>query len=270
MDERDSPNIDIYSFDKETRFAIYSVMKPYFEFANAVHNSIVSFVKPFMEFVERAAQIVKILSPEIEKYLAILKLAEVQYVNFGHIDTDFAKQINEADNVNKILRQTHEQNKYRQVNNTIRLCGDHALMHTYKKMFSQAILAYRNKHNELAIVGFLAVIDGLLTDVSKDSATSIFNRANIILEKAVKSETIDFDDEELHVLALTITFVKTVELLSAQSDFNGKEPPSLNRHWIMHGRSRRRKTKLDCIKLIHFIYGILLIHDFSITGSINT
>lgn len=30
----------------------------------------------------------------------------------------------------------------------------------------------------------------------------------------------------------------------------------------MHGHSRRKKTKQHCMKLINFIYGILLIDEF--------
>lgn len=59
-----------------------------------------------------------------------------------------------------------------------------------------------------------------------------------------------------------LTFEKTMELFSTNFDFKGEEPKELNRHWIMHGRSRRRKTEHDCVKLIYFIYGILLIDEF--------
>ena len=61
------------------------------------------------------------------------------------------------------------------------------------------------------------------------------------------------------MFSLFYTFNKTVEIFTANSDFHGKEPKGLNRHWIAHGRSRRKKTKLDCVKLINLVYGIILI-----------
>ena len=48
-----------------------------------------------------------------------------------------------------------------------------------------------------------------------------------------------------------------------QYKFDDPEPKILNRHWIMHGRSLRRKTKLDCVKMIRFIYGIILLDEIA-------
>jgi metal-dependent hydrolase (beta-lactamase superfamily II) len=73
----------------------------------------------------------------------------------------------------------------------------------------------------------------------------------------------EIENDEFSVFALLITFRETMESFSRNSDFKKKEPKNLNRHWIMHGRSRRRKTKLDCIKTIRFIYGIILIDELS-------
>ena len=73
----------------------------------------------------------------------------------------------------------------------------------------------------------------------------------------------EIENDEFSVFALLITFRETMESFSHNSDFKKKEPKNLNRHWIMHGRSRRRKTKLDCIKTIRFIYGIILIDELS-------
>jgi CRP-like cAMP-binding protein len=66
------------------------------------------------------------------------------------------------------------------------------------------------------------------------------------------------DENEIALIMLSITFQKAVEILSAKSDFSKKEPDNLNRHWIMHGRSRSEKTKLDCIKLMKREFGFLL------------
>lgn len=48
---------------------------------------------------------------------------------------------------------------------------------------------------------------------------------------------------------------------SANSEFSKKELKGLNRHWIAHGRSLKRKTKLDVVKMINLIYGMLLINE---------
>ena len=70
------------------------------------------------------------------------------------------------------------------------------------------------------------------------------------------------NQDEYAMLALAITFEKTLDLFSSTSSFASKEPKYLNRHWIAHGRSLHKKTKLDCIKMINLIYGLLLIDKF--------
>ena len=41
--------------------------------------------------------------------------------------------------------------------------------------------------------------------------------------------------------------------------FSDEEPQLLNRNWIMHGRSQREYKRIDCIKLLRFLYGIILV-----------
>ena len=67
-----------------------------------------------------------------------------------------------------------------------------------------------------------------------------------------------------------MTLEKTLDSFSAPSDFKGKEPKGLNRHWIAHGRATRKKTKLDCVKMINLIYGLLLIGELESTASSNS
>ena len=140
-------------------------------------------------------------------------------------------------------------------------CVQFSRMFPYEKLFKQAMDAFECGSNDLALLGFLSVTDGLLTDISENVTTSIYKRASPILEKLENSESLE--NSEYAELALLITFRDTMESLSANSDFTQKEPMNLNRHWIMHGRSRRRKTKLDCVKMIRFIYGIILLDEFS-------
>ena len=141
------------------------------------------------------------------------------------------------------------------------MCNNHPLIYKHKKVFSQAIMAYREKKNDLAIIGLLVVIDGLLTDVSGNFGTNIITRAKAVIEKVEENEIICNND--IIPMTLAITFQRTMESLSESTSFTGKEPKNLNRHWILHGRSYRRKTKLDCIKILNFIYGILLINDYA-------
>lgn len=223
-------------------------------FTAQVQELINSYTFKFDEFARR-------LSESMKPFRAIQKLSENQYVYWDYLSPDFIDSIIATDNVNKTLRELHLKNKGREIQNIIEITRSKEQLLPYTKLYSQSVAAFDSRNNELALIGLLSVMDGILSDVSKNDTTSIFKRADAILKKIEDDD--DVESDEFGILALTYTFRKTMESLSANSDFSKKEPKNLNRHWIMHGRSRRMKTKLDCIKIIRFIYGIILIDELS-------
>lgn len=125
-------------------------------------------------------------------------------------------------------------------------------------VFKQAIKAYNQNAYDLAALGFTAIIDRLLSEISgKKTLTSIPQRIRIIEDKVIKHEqSLTLSDENDYILISS--FTKTIENFAARSDFEGDEP-DLNRHWIMHGRTKNGMQQFDCIRLIYFIYGISLL-----------
>lgn len=211
---------------------------------------------------DRFAELAKSLSEWSRPYRAIEKLAENQYVYWDYLDDEFIDTILQSHNINKTMRELNSKQNYAEIKAIASKCFQSPRITSYHKIFSQSMTAFENGDTDLALLGFISIIDGLLSDVSnKITATNIYSRANPILEKLENSEVIE--DSEYAELALLITFRNSMELLGANSKFDQEEPKNLNRHWIMHGRSRRRKTKLDCVKMIRFIYGIILIDEFS-------
>ena len=65
----------------------------------------------------------------------------------------------------------------------------------------------------------------------------------------------------LHLLMLLWT-LDAIETFAASHDFDKCELPTMNRNWIMHGRSTREFTDIDCIKLYIFIFSLLKLDDF--------
>lgn len=88
------------------------------------------------------------------------------------------------------------------------------------------------------------------------------NRSTSILKRIEDTETIESDD--IAVLVLVCTFQKATDSISLPIKFTENEPDRLNRHFIMHGRSKTNFTKLDCVKLIILIYGLILLDDLSV------
>jgi len=213
----------------------------------------------FSDIKERFSRIALCLSNATRPFRVVNKLGEAQFIYWDLLSDGFIDTILNSKDINKSLLEYCQKDNYAKINKTIQKCSKHVLMINYKRLFFQTISAYRNKKYDLSAVGLLAIIDGLLSDVSEKTTTDINRRVDTILEKIELHDIVDNDD--VAVLTLVGTLMKTRESLSASYPFSGNEPALLNRHWIMHGRSHKRKTQLDCIKLINFIYGIILIHE---------
>lgn len=212
-------------------------------------------------FINRFAEIAKSIDEWTKPKCVLERLGEHQYVYWNYLDDEFIDLILESENVNSTLRKMYVKSNFTEVNEIALKCMESQYAKPYKKLFMQSIKAFKEGNCELSVLGLISIADGLLSDVSHNSTTSVFKRADAILNKMEDNEAIDNDDYA--ILALIMTFRDTMESFSANAPFDKKEPKNLNRHWIMHGRSRRRKTKLDCIKMIRFIYGIILIDELS-------
>ena len=86
-------------------------------------------------------------------------------------------------------------------------------------------------------------------------------RFALILEKFEKNE--ELNREEYSLATLLLTFDGMIHTLYSTVPFSSVEPSSLNRNWIIHGRSRSQKNRLDCIKLINFLYAIILVTQYT-------
>ena len=157
----------------------------------------------------------------------------------------------ETNNVNKYLREYMIRERFQTVKNTIEKTLSCPKIQKHERLYVQSVKAFRDGASDLAVTGFTSVFDGLLADISNDPSASLVPRIKVIKEKLEKEELLTHD--EYAILTFAYTFDKTLDSFSARSDFAGKEPKGLNRHWIAHGRSTRKKTKLDCVKMINLM-----------------
>ena len=194
-------------------------------------------------------------------------MGDAQFVFWDYMTEEYVDAIVDSENINKTLREQMIRERFSKVYRTIDKTLSSAVMHKHKRLYSQSVKAFRNGGNDLAVTGFTSVFDGLLADTSGNPAASLKPRINVIKHKLDNDEFLDNDEYAMLTLALTLE--KTLDSFSAPSDFKGKEPTGLNRHWIAHGRSTRKKSKIDCVKMINLIYGLLLIVDLESTVSPN-
>ena len=259
-------NLDfpIFSAVDEMKKHIQELTKPIEEMISRIH----SIVNPIFESIEKNRakwlEITKSISEAGKVFVAIGKLGDAQFVYWDFMTVGFRNEIYNSENVNKTLRIYFEKNKYQIVKKTVAKTQRNPYMKKYKRLYDQSVDAFWHGMNDLCVTGLTAVFDGLLSDISNNPSTRLQSRIDIIISKLDNDETLEND--EYAALTLAMTFENTMETFCKDYyNFTQKEPKELSRHWIAHGRSHRRKTKLDCVKMINIIYGLLLIDELDST-----
>lgn len=239
---------------QEMMLPITEALQKYTEMMRPIKEAAESFNARFGDIAAKAAEATR-------PFLAIGKFKDAQYVYWEFIPRDFMEEVIASENVNKTLRVYESKNKYQKSEAVITECLQHPYILPQGRVFEQAISAYHNGQYDLATIGLIAMIDSVLSEASRNLTHKPFDRCNAIFDKIAHKNTLDSD--EYAIMSFGITYQAVVDTLYKTVPFSEKEPKNLNRHWIMHGRSKRKKTQLDCIKLINFLYGIILIDELS-------
>ncbi len=198
----------------------------------------------------------------------IRRLGEAQFVYWDFFSDEFIKSILDATNVDAELENLYISNNQEKIKKLLEKLENHVAMTRHRSLFQQTIHSAQNGDFALAIIGLISIFDGLLSDVTGNNSTKLAARSNVVFKKLENDETIDSD--EFAILILMMTYEKSFGMFTAHSDFSQDEPEYLNRHWIMHGRSLRPKGSLDYLKILHLIYGFLLIKDIGDKDKENT
>ncbi len=235
------------------------MIRPIVEAAQRVQEVVRPLVEIATKYREQIANTLVGIAEIARPFAAIRIMGEAQFVYWDVMDDQLINELLESNNPNKTLRAFVSKNKFSYVNNTIGKCISNPKMQKHLRLFTQSVTAFQNGHSDLAVNGFTSVLDGLLADISGNITHSLRPRIKAIEEKLETDAVLDND--EYAMLTLALTFHETMESFSDRVLFSEKEPKGLNRHWIAHGRSRRKKTKLDCVKLINLICGLLLINE---------
>lgn len=217
--------------------------------------------KPFQDFGReiqaKLVNISEVASAAFKPLLVADKLGKHQYVIWEYMTLEFVDTIYKSSNVDKELRLMYEKDKYRLFYSLSQECIN-CLDGNNARILSQAVDSFSFKNYDLCAIGITVVIDGELSVVTGNPGTNIKRRLEPLLGKLDDDEVLSENEYSLFSLYLTVD--ATMKTFAASSDFcNEKEPQYINRHWTMHGRTQRRKTKMDCVKLLRFLYAIILL-----------
>lgn len=247
---------------------IQEITRPALEALQNIQSTLQPIVEALEQYKPKVAEIGQALLQASRRFSAIRKMGDAQFVFWDYMTEEYVDAIVDSENISKTLREQLIRDRFSAVNKTIDKTLSSAVMKKHKRLYSQSVNAFRSGDSDLAVTGFTSVFDGLLADTSGNPTSRLGPRINAIKQKLDNDELLNHD--EYATITLAMTLEKTLDSFSAPSDFKGKEPKGLNLHWIAHGRSTRKKTKLDCVKMINLIYGLLLIGDIESTASSNS
>ena len=254
-----NPNWPDFSPLIDLQKRLQEIVSPLQELSLKIQESMSPVIETVQIFRDKFQEMAQTLAETANLSEAITKLEENQYVYWEYLDSEFVDEVLEAQDINKLLSQKIVDDKYQMVNITIKKSKDNPALQKRLRLYKQSVSAFKQGNTDLAVNGFTSIVDGLLADVSGNETHKLSPRINAILDK-LDSDTV-LDTEEYAMLTFAFTFEKTLHSFTETAPFTEPEPKGLNRHWIAHGRSTRKKTKLDCVKLINLIYGILLIDE---------
>ncbi len=124
------------------------------------------------------------------------------------------------------------------------------LLDSYRTVIEQAFRAYERGDYLIVVPALLAALEGVLAIVDN----RIRSRRVTPVEWARNRESAQSEGSMHKVLWGSIVFF--TEKLWQRSDFSEDHPPSLNRHWILHGRKMQDVDQADALRLFQALHSI--------------
>lgn len=189
---------------------------------------------------------------------AVEKMANNQIIFTDDLSIEFANEIYDSLDIDAVIEKYYSENDDQRLNCVIERCKNSKKIEDYTLLFFQTIEAYKLGHYHLACVGLFSVIDGILADVTNMiNATNFKRRIEAVNEKFdAKIELNDIDRRTLCIYD-SVNIIK--DSIFGGSDFSKAEPSGINRHWVMHGRTRRIYTRCDFLKVLLLLDAIIFL-----------
>lgn len=176
------------------------------------------------------------------------KLAEKQVVFTDDLTLDFAKQICNSTNIDELVQGYYFNSNEQNMTRLIERCEAANEIMPYKDLYAQTIDAYKRGHYHLACIGMFSLLDGVLADVSEMISATNFKQRIGAIEKKI-NDKVDLNDVDRKTLCIYTSTEQIKDSMFGHSDFEAPEPDNLNRHWIIHGRTRKAYSKYDFLKI---------------------
>lgn len=197
--------------------------------------------------------------------VATSKLIENQIIFTDDLPQEIAKKIYNGADIEEIVCSYYFGNNKCNIERVISRCQQNGQIQKSGELYEQIISAYRRDHYLIACIGLFSMIDGVLADVSEQNTTNFKSRLNVVKEKIGSEKALNEIDKK------TICIYRAFESFDTSVFFNsnlsGQEPPTVNRHWDLHGRTRRKHDRMDFLKVLLWLDAIIFLSSQDVQES---
>ena len=157
------------------------------------------------------------------------------------------------DDINTFLHWFFTVEDYQKTKDMVAAIKHSPITEGIKNLLGQCWQAFQNKLYAVCATSLLSVIEGILSEFSDDKQDV---RMMKVCQKKVDTFPSTGSTIQKHVWISYNNFIRN---LYQKSDFSADEPETINRHWLLHGRSDFEIDELDCIRLFNAVQSLCMI-----------
>ena len=160
---------------------------------------------------------------------------------------------NKLDDINAFLKWFFTTEDFRKTKDMVNGIKASPIKEGLKNLTDQCWHAFQNKLYAVCATSLLSVIEGILSEFSDDKQDV---RMMKVCQKKVDTFPSTGSTIQKHVWISYNNFIRN---LYQKSDFSADEPETINRHWLLHGRSDFEIDEMDCIRLFNAVQSLCMI-----------
>lgn len=243
-----------------------AVMEPFYSIKASIQNNVapalLSFAQATKQITESAQSNIERIRPVILSTLQGLttlsqiydtaeKLGKRQFILVSHIPDDLIDRALAGEDIDKLASEYLATNEL--IQRTAQYCGLQDSL-----LLQQTIKALYDGSYNLAMLGLMARLDRVLSEQSGMIRNINFRlRYETIYKRINERGDLYLDEIEWKDFLVFLTYKEAIEGIGDDKGFDKEEPVEVNRNWLMHGRTDKVYTRLDCVKVLNMIYGTI-------------
>ena len=160
---------------------------------------------------------------------------------------------NKLDDINAFLKWFFTTEDFQKTKDMVNGIKASPIKEGLKNLTDQCWQAFQNKLYAVCATSLLSVIEGILSEFSDDKQDV---RMMKVCQKKVDTFPSTGSTIQKHVWISYNNFIRN---LYQKSDFSADELETINRHWLLHGRSDFEIDEMDCIRLFNAVQSLCMI-----------